>query len=161
MTPTKDPLTELAARLTAVGGPDALAVRDGLARHPDQAPLAIRSAVLAAAVRDGAEPPGPDDGAARLVLIVDQFEQVFTLSPDPGGEAARQAFITALCAAATPVPPRAGRGSSLSGPGSPRPRPRRPARRAAPARSTARPCPDQIAPARLTGEWLSVSVQGS
>jgi transcriptional regulator with XRE-family HTH domain len=106
MTPTKDPLTELAARLTAVGGPDALAVRDGLARHPDQAPLAIRSAVLAAAVRDGAEPPGPDDGAARLVLIVDQFEQVFTLSPDPGGEAARQAFITALCAAAaTPVGP--------------------------------------------------------
>ena len=48
MTPTKDPLTELAARLAAVGGPDALAVRDGLARHPDQAHLAIRSAVLAA-----------------------------------------------------------------------------------------------------------------
>jgi transcriptional regulator with XRE-family HTH domain len=37
MTPTKDPLTELAARLAAVGGPDALAVRDGLARDPDQA----------------------------------------------------------------------------------------------------------------------------
>jgi hypothetical protein len=49
MTPTKDPLTELAARLAAVGGPDALAVREGLARHPDQAHLAIRSAVLAAA----------------------------------------------------------------------------------------------------------------
>jgi len=31
MTATKDPLTELAARLAAVGGPDALAVRDGLA----------------------------------------------------------------------------------------------------------------------------------
>src|SRR5262249_25270917 len=31
MTPTKDPLTELAARLAAVGGPDALAVRDGIA----------------------------------------------------------------------------------------------------------------------------------
>ena len=49
MTPTKDPLTELAARLAAVGGPDALAVRDGLARHPDQAHVAIWSAVLAAA----------------------------------------------------------------------------------------------------------------
>ena len=34
------------------------------------------------------------------MLIVDQFEQVFTLNPDLGGEAARQAFITALCAAA-------------------------------------------------------------
>jgi WD40 repeat protein/transcriptional regulator with XRE-family HTH domain len=100
MTPTKDPLTELAARLAALGGPDALAVRDGLDRHPDQAHLAIRSAVLAAAYRDE-EPPTPGDGTARLVLVVDQFEQVFTLSPEPGGEAGRQAFIAALCAAAT------------------------------------------------------------
>ena len=106
MTPTKDPLTELAARLAALGGLDALAVREGLARHPGQAHLAIRSAVLAAAARrdDGAAAPG--DGAARLVLIVDQFEQVFTLNPDLGGEATRQAFITALCsAAATPAGP--------------------------------------------------------
>src|SRR6266849_2934275 len=97
MTPTKDPLTELAARLAAVGGPDALAVRDGLARAPDQAHMAIRSAVLA---RHGQERPASDDSAARLVLIVDQFEQVFTLNPDLGGEATRQAFITALCSAA-------------------------------------------------------------
>jgi WD40 repeat protein/DNA-binding XRE family transcriptional regulator len=103
MTPTKDPLTELAARLAAVGGPDALAVRDGLARHPGQAHLAIRSAVLAAAARD-AQPPAPDDSVPRLVLIMDQFEQVFTLNPDLGGEATRRAFITALCsAAANPV----------------------------------------------------------
>ena len=99
MTPTKDPLTELAARLAAVGGPDALAVRDGLARAPDQAHMAIRSAVLAHA-RHGQERPASDDSAARLVLIVDQFEQVFTLNPDLGGEATRQAFITALCSAA-------------------------------------------------------------
>jgi WD40 repeat protein/transcriptional regulator with XRE-family HTH domain len=103
MTPTKDPLTELAARLAAVGGPDALAVRDGLERHPDQAHLAIRSAVLAAAE----EPSRVHDGVARLVLIVDQFEQVFTLNPDLGGAATRQAFITALCSAATsPAGPR-------------------------------------------------------
>jgi transcriptional regulator with XRE-family HTH domain len=37
MTPTKDPLTELAARLAAVGGPDALAVADGLVRLWDVA----------------------------------------------------------------------------------------------------------------------------
>jgi WD40 repeat protein len=104
MTPTKDPLTELAARLAAVGGPDALAVRDGLMRHPDQVHLAIRSAVLAATRRDE-QPPSGDSGP-RLVLIVDQFEQVFTLNPDPGGEATRQAFITALRSAATnPVGP--------------------------------------------------------
>jgi len=99
MTPTKDPLAELATCLAAVGGPDALAVRDGLDRHPDQAHLAIRSAVLAAS--RGGDPSGPDDGVARLVLIVDQFEQVFTLNPDLGGAATRQAFITALCSAAT------------------------------------------------------------
>ncbi len=61
MTPTKEPLTELAARLAALGGPDALAVRDGLARHPDQAHLAVRSAVLAAAARRDGELPGADD----------------------------------------------------------------------------------------------------
>jgi DNA-binding XRE family transcriptional regulator len=101
MTPTKDPLTELAARLAAVGGPDALAVRDGLARRPDQAHLAVRSAVLAVADRRDGEPPAPGDGAARLVLIVDQFEQVFTLNTDLDGETRRQAFITALCSAAS------------------------------------------------------------
>ena len=106
MTPTKDPLAELAARLAALGGPDALAVRDGLARHPAQAHLAIRSAVLAAAARRDEGTAASGDGAARLVLVVDQFEQVFTLNPDLGGEAARQAFITALCsAAATPAGP--------------------------------------------------------
>jgi WD40 repeat protein/transcriptional regulator with XRE-family HTH domain len=106
MTPTKDPVTELAARLAAVGGPDALAVRDGLARHPDQAHVAIWSAVLAAAAARQEEQPAAADGVARLVLIVDQFEQVFTLNPDLGGQAARQAFITALCsAAASPAGP--------------------------------------------------------
>ena len=100
MTPTKDPLTEMAGCLAAVGGPDALAVREGLARHPDQAHLCIRAAVLAAAARRGEERLVAGDGDGRLVLIVDQFEQVFTLTPEQGGEAARQAFITALCSAA-------------------------------------------------------------
>jgi WD40 repeat protein/transcriptional regulator with XRE-family HTH domain len=105
MTPTKDPLAELAARLAAVGGPDALAIRDRLAWYPDQAHLAIRSAVLAAAAHD-TEPSASGDGADRLVLIVDQFEQVFTLPLEPGGEATRHAFIKALCSAViNPVGP--------------------------------------------------------
>ena len=106
MTPTKDPLAELAARLAAAGGTDALAVRDGLVRHPDQAHLVLWSVVLAVATRRGEEPQASGD-AERLVLVVDQFEQVFTLNPGPGGEAARQAFVTALCSAAeNPVGPR-------------------------------------------------------
>ncbi len=41
----------------------------------------------------------------RLVLVIDQFEQLFTLNPGPDGETGRQAFITALCAAASPAAP--------------------------------------------------------
>ncbi|HEY6278581.1 MAG TPA: AAA family ATPase [Streptosporangiaceae bacterium] len=106
MTPTKDPLTELAARLAALGSGDTVAVRDGLVQHPDQAHLAAWSAVLAAAVRQDEAQQTSGDNAARLVLIVDQFEQIFTLNPGPERRAQRQAFITALHAAATtPVGP--------------------------------------------------------
>jgi GNAT superfamily N-acetyltransferase len=52
--------------------------------------------------------------------------------------------------AATPVPRLAARGSFMSGLDSPRPRPQRPAPKAAPARSTARPSPDEAAPAPAT-----------
>ena len=101
MTPAKDPVTELAARLAALGGGTTMAIRDELACEPGQAHLAVRSAVLADAARRPGRRDGPAAGGARLVLIVDQFEQVFTLSPGPGGEAERQAFITALHAAAS------------------------------------------------------------
>jgi WD40 repeat protein len=106
MTPTKDPLTELAARLAALGGNSTIAVRDELAQHPDRGHMCVWPAVLAVSARHGEAPSMSDGKATRLVLIVDQFEQVFTLNPSPGGEATRQAFITALCAAATnPVGP--------------------------------------------------------
>src|SRR5262249_21754884 len=100
MTPTKDPLTELAARLAGLGGGDTHASGATLARHPDQGHLSAWQAVLAATARHGDAPVSAHE-AARLVLIVDQFDQVFTLNPGPDGEAARQAFVTALCAAAT------------------------------------------------------------
>ena len=107
MTPTKDPLTELAARLAAVGGSDTVAIRDGLAEHPDQAHLAFWSAILAAAARHDEAQSASSYSTARLVLIVDQFEQVFTLNPGPSGEGGRQAFITALRTAGTsPVGPQ-------------------------------------------------------
>ena len=101
MTPTKDPLTELAARLAALGGSNTIAVRDGLAKHPDQAHTSVWPAVLAFTARHGEARTVSAGKTARLVLIVDQFEQVFTLTPGPGAETARQAFVTALCAAAT------------------------------------------------------------
>jgi len=97
ITPTASPLTELATHLAALGGGDAATIRDGLRAHPGDAHLAVWSAVLADADRHG-----HDGSQSRLVLIVDQFEQVFTLHhPEPAGEDDRQAFISALRVAAT------------------------------------------------------------
>jgi WD40 repeat protein len=101
ITPAVDPLTELAAHLAALGGTSTVAIREQLARNPDQAHLTVRQAILASAARyhDGQPPSGDQD--MRLALIVDQFEEIFTLKPGEAGEPDRQAFITALCSAAT------------------------------------------------------------
>jgi WD40 repeat protein/transcriptional regulator with XRE-family HTH domain len=103
-TPTRAPLDELALRVALLAGTDASAVRRGLDTSPEGFALPARQAALA-------RPPGPagdGDGAAagggqpspqrRLLLVVDQFEELFTQCPDEGQ---RRAFITALHAAAT------------------------------------------------------------
>jgi DNA-binding XRE family transcriptional regulator len=105
-TPTRAPLDELALRVAVLAGTDVSAVRRGLAADPAGFALPVRQAALA-------RPPGPNgdgdgDGRAveggqpsrqrRLLLVVDQFEELFTQCPDEGQ---RQAFITALHAAAT------------------------------------------------------------
>jgi WD40 repeat protein len=103
-TPTRDPLDELALRVAALAGADAAAVRRGLDTDPERFALTARQAALA-------PPPGPGrdleaprlqrqqqpQQQRRLLLVVDQFEQVFTQCPD---EEQRTGFINALCAAA-------------------------------------------------------------
>ena len=104
LTPTRAPLDELALRVAVVAGTDASAVRRGLDTSPGGFALPARQAALA-------RPPGPagdGDGRAatgghpslqrRLLLVVDQFEELFTQCPDEGQ---RRAFVTALHAAAT------------------------------------------------------------
>ena len=104
-TPTRAPLDELALRVAVLAGTDASAVRRGLEADPEGFALPARQAALA-------RPPGPagdGDGAAaergqrsprrRLLLVVDQFEELFTQCPDEGQ---RRAFITALHAAPPP-----------------------------------------------------------
>jgi WD40 repeat protein len=109
ITPTRNPLTELATHLAVLGGADAAAVRDRLVSDPGQAHLIVRQAVVAAAARQAGGSRVSGGGDARLVLIVDQFEQVFTLNPGEGGDAERQAFITALYSAASrPAGPSSG-----------------------------------------------------
>ena len=103
-TPTHAPLDELALRVAVLAGTDASAVRRGLDTSPEGFALPARQAALARP----AEPAGDGDGSAavggqpslqrRLLLVVDQFEELFTQCPDEGQ---RRAFITALHAAAT------------------------------------------------------------
>ncbi|SEH01790.1 WD40 repeat [Nonomuraea solani] len=82
LTPTRDPLGELATQLAARSGADPVAARHSLAAEPDQAHLLVRQATLAG--------DGPRDG--RMVIVVDQFEELFTLA----GQA--EAFVRALAA---------------------------------------------------------------
>jgi WD40 repeat protein/transcriptional regulator with XRE-family HTH domain len=89
LTPTSHPLTELAGRLAALHGADldVNAVATGLRDDPRSI-----SAVIARVTEAG---PRPEDRGG-LLIVVDQFEEVFTAGTDLRE---RQAFITALFAA--------------------------------------------------------------
>ncbi|MGH3193895.1 MAG: AAA family ATPase, partial [Streptosporangiaceae bacterium] len=101
MIPGARPLTELATRLASLGGEDPAAIRQSLLDAPAEAHLLIHQIVRAAAGTGPGVAPGtaPED-AGRLVLIVDQFEQVFAAA---GEDEARErtAFIEAVCTAAS------------------------------------------------------------
>jgi WD40 repeat protein len=77
-------------------------VRRGLAADPDGFALTARQAARAGPPDPVGEPDGPAQPdqlrPGRLLLVVDQFEEVFTQCADEGQ---RRAFITALHAAAT------------------------------------------------------------
>ena len=103
-TPTRAPLDELALRVAVLAGADAAAVRRGLEADPAGFALTARQAALArphgqAGDSDGsAAERGQPSRQRRLLLVVDQFEQLFTQCADEGQ---RRAFITALHAAAS------------------------------------------------------------
>jgi transcriptional regulator with XRE-family HTH domain len=92
-TPTRAPLDELALRIAALAAADAAAVRRGLEAVPAWFALTAQQAALA-------RPSGPvgdrPPRQQRLLLVVDQFEEIFTQCSDEGQ---RRAFITALHAA--------------------------------------------------------------
>ena len=102
-TSTRAPLDELALRVAPLAGADAAAVRRGLAADPERFALTARQAALAGPAGPAGEPDGrparPDQRRpCRLLLVVDQFEELFTQCAE---EEQRRAFITALHAAAT------------------------------------------------------------
>jgi WD40 repeat protein len=99
-TPGRSPLDELALRVGVLAGADAAAVRRGLDADPGGFALTARQAALAAPQQPGGPPGGPAAGRhqePRLLLVVDQFEQLFTQCAD---EEQRRVLITALAAAA-------------------------------------------------------------
>ena len=103
-TPTRTPLDELALRVAVLAGTDASSVRRGLEADPAGFALAAGQAALARPLAPAGDPnslvAGRDQPPPqrRLLLVVDQFEELFTQCADEGQ---RQAFITALHAAAT------------------------------------------------------------
>jgi len=102
-TPTRAPLDELALRVAPLAGADAAAIRRGLATDPDGFALTVRQAALTrqpdpAKEADGHSALRDHLGRRRLLLVVDQFEELFTQCSD---EEQRQAFIAALYASAT------------------------------------------------------------
>ena len=104
--PAASPLRELAICLGEAAGSDPVSLYRSLSAAPGEAPMLVEQAVRTATGR-GADPgPGGPAGAAasappRLVLMVNQLEEVFTAQDIDAGYGAREAFIAALHAAAT------------------------------------------------------------
>jgi WD40 repeat protein len=91
MTPGTSPLTELAARLARLDDRDPAVVRKALADAPGDAHQLVSEITQ----------------AGRLVLVIDQFEEIFATA-GVDGEHERATFIAAVRAAATrPAGPRA------------------------------------------------------
>ncbi|HEY6315262.1 MAG TPA: AAA family ATPase [Streptosporangiaceae bacterium] len=92
ITPGARPLADLSAGLAQLSGHDPDVVRKSLAEAPGEAQHLVGEIVQAAAGHP-----------SRLVLIIDQFEQIFA-APD---DLERASFIDAVCAAAArPAGPR-------------------------------------------------------
>ncbi|MFC4590710.1 nSTAND1 domain-containing NTPase [Sphaerisporangium corydalis] len=95
LTPTRTPLDEIAVHLALLGGTEPAAIRKSLQYAPHLAHLIFRQALLAHQ-RDAGLPPG-----SRLLVVVDQFEEVFTGDPEQS-----RAFVNALLAAVREPEPR-------------------------------------------------------
>ncbi len=97
MTPGSAPLTELAAHLAAISGVDAASVRRALVDDPTTASSLARQAVLTHAATLPLEERGAASVNGRLIVVVDQFEELFTLTqPEDEADRERRAFVAAL-----------------------------------------------------------------
>ena len=106
--PTDSPMRELARHLADVADLEPVGVYNSLLAAPDETPLLVHRAVR---VATGPGPDATDNGTAmlhpRLVLVVDQFEELFHSGDDSDAfRNEREAFVRALrAAAAVPAGP--------------------------------------------------------
>lgn len=105
MTPTGRPLQELAAILAEVTGRPAGVLLDLLAWEPERAGELVAEALARRAVADARHERLEPVDRPRLVLVVDQFEELFTRGPvGAEGRRERAAFTVALHALTVPQP---------------------------------------------------------
>ena len=90
LTPTADPVGELATQVARLGGVRPHVVRAELVADPEGFAATVQRALAARA-------GGGDISGARVVVVVDQFEETFLRCTE---DQDRQVFIRALCAAA-------------------------------------------------------------
>ncbi|MEU6726634.1 helix-turn-helix domain-containing protein [Nonomuraea wenchangensis] len=96
-TPGAHPVAELPARIGALTGLDPAHLAGVLANDP-----AAFAGQVARAV-NGGTPDGDPAARRRLVLVVDQLEEIFTLCDEEAGRRAFLAAVDALAAAGQPV----------------------------------------------------------
>lgn len=94
LTPGSRPLTELTSRVAALAGVSVGTSVDDARTTPATFAALVRQAAIAHARQRERDDPG------RVVLIIDQLEEIFTLCEDPEE---RAAFVEALRAAAASV----------------------------------------------------------
>ena len=104
--PTASPLQALAEQLAEVAGADPVSMYRSLSAAPGEAAtlaeLAVRTVTGRGARTRSRGPADAEFAPPRLVLVVDQFEELFTANRDAeAGRVEREAFIAALHAVAT------------------------------------------------------------
>jgi Novel STAND NTPase 1 len=112
--PTDSPMRELARHLADMADLEPVGVYESLSKAPDETPLLVDRAVrVATGLGPDAGTDATDNGMAmvppRLVLVVDQFEELFHSGDESDAfRTQREAFVKALrAAAAVPAgPPR-------------------------------------------------------
>lgn len=101
LTPTSSPLRELAAHLANLAGQDPELVFASLSLDPRKAAQVAADAVRSAQSNGGTGPRLGDTGP-RVVLIIDQLEELFALTgQDQAGRVEQAAFLQALETIAT------------------------------------------------------------